>query len=115
MIPNFSNYDYFSNNRRSTYKRSWGNTFVCRLLHGIWLHTHRKDQAKTSRINYKNAQQKHEMFLSPDDDVVTGALRGDTLPLFLFINQPKLYATNVNKSNKRKWFHSKKKTGGEGK
>ena len=35
LIDNFSNSDYTSNHRRSTCKKSRGNTIVCRFLQGI--------------------------------------------------------------------------------
>ena len=37
-----------------------------------------------------------------DSDIVDGVLQGDTLAHIC------LYSANVNRSNKRKWFHIKK-------
>ena len=36
--------------QRSMYKKSWGNTTVCKFLQGIWFHTKKEDGANTTSI-----------------------------------------------------------------
>ena len=47
--------------------------------------------------------------LDDDNDFfISGILQGDTLASFLFIIYLELCTMNVNKSNERKWFHTRK-------
>ena len=56
---------------------------------------------------------KNTMACSPNGnannfDIVTGVLQEDTLVPYIY-NLPRLHILNVNRSNKRKWFHTKKR------
>ena len=63
-----------------------------------------KETVTTKMMLYKDTK---AMVYSPDSstDIVAGFLRGDTIS---FHNVPRLHTINVNRSNKRKWFHTKK-------
>ena len=39
LIHDITNFDYSLNIGRCLCKKTWGNTIICRLLQGIWLHT----------------------------------------------------------------------------
>ena len=64
---------------------------------------------------YKNTK---IMVCSPVEDthfsnIVTGVLQGDTLAPYLFYILFRLHTMNINRFNKRKWFHIKKKKKGK--
>ena len=51
----------------------------------------------------------------PDGDtdafvIFAGVLQGDTLAPYFFHNLPRLYTSNIDRANKRKWLYAEKKT-----
>ena len=88
-----------SNFRRSSYKKLWGNTLICRFLQGIWLHTQRGDRTNTSSVwsphqkivaaimmLYKNTKVKVCSLVGDSDFFdVADVLQVDTLAPYLFL------------------------------
>ena len=42
-------------------------------------------------------------------NIVAGVLQGDILAQYMLIISQRLCTSNINRSNKRKWFHTKKR------
>ena len=120
-IDIFTGSYYLSYQRNSTIKKSWGNTFVCGFLLGIGFHTQSKDGINTIYIwslpkncyHYNGALQNRNAMVRPSEgdtiffDFVTGVLQGYSLASYLLITC--LNYLNINRSSKRKWFHTPKK------
>ena len=115
MFHKLSDSDDPLNHWRITSKESWGNTSVRSFLLVIRFHTQRNDGANTTSIgfpqrngyNYYNALQKHESNGSDAGHKRRNLARRYTVTMFVN-TQPRQRTRNVNRTNKRKWFHIKK-------
>ena len=116
LIYSFSDSAYSSNHWRSTCKKSWGCTFVCRFLQGI--HREKMEQillAYGLHNCYNEALQRPEskgllikwwywfLWHCP------WSLATRYIGVISIYDLTVLCTANINRSIERKWFHTKKK------